>query len=517
MENFTRESIFDLVLVYGYTLGTFLLVSSILVIRNKVRDPGIALIRFLGGLAIIVGLLVSYSTETFSIFPIKDLTESWSLLTIIGTVIVAVGISEFAIYRVANVIDMVLVMISRRIVQNRFVSRFITYTGTVAVVAVYVALGVTVLPEVRLETVGTPPPQLRQALDFEVTLDATYSLPGSPMALVFRGETDGYITLGQGQIIHFTLPEEPNGELRSRIVTSGLDAPRGLAILDDVLYVTDLGPLPCPRIYCKGIDLPGYGYYEGAAKILRESNGSILAFDVLADGSLNNKRAIVTGLPTANFAHGANGITVGPDGLLYVSIGGVEGLYDRPDIVDAIEGPKLDFLGTVIRLKPDGSGLEIFAKGLRNVYALTFDDHGLLWGVDNDGKTMGGWHREEVLQIKRGSNYGYPFEGTFGPHKIRNDNPVWVMDGSGSAGIEWAGKFGLGPGLIVGMCTNLRYLPLVDYDNGRFLEDRNDSTLMATIPGCVTIIEPAPEQMMLIGVFNTDQLHSFKLIVHPQQ
>lgn len=244
---------------------------------------------------------------------------------------------------------------------------------------------------------------------------------------------------------------------------------------------------------------------------------SIFAFDVQADGALNNKRTIVTGLPTANFAHGANGIAVGPDGLLYASIGGAEGLYNRPDIVEAIEGPNTKLLGTVIRFNPDGSGLEIFAKGLRNGYAITFDDQGLLWGVDNDGETMGGWHREEVLQIKHGANYGYPYEGTFGPHQIRNDDPIWLMDGYGSAGIEWAGNLGLRLGLIIGMCTDIRYLAMVDYGNGRFLENRDDSTLLAKMAGCVTIVEPGPEQKLMVGVFDTNQLHAFKLVSNQSQ
>ena len=253
-------------------------------------------------------------------------------------------------------------------------------------------------------------------------------------------------------------------------------------------------------------------FFEAEAKILEESNGSVFAFAVLSDGALGKKRTILTGLPAANFQHGANGMEVGPDGMLYVSIGGLDALYDKQEILDRIEGPDLELLGTIIRFDPDGSGVEIFAEGLRNVYGLTFDDQGLLFGVDNDGLTRSGWRWEEVLQIKQGANYGYPYEGTFGPHEIRDDSPIWIIDSLGSAGIQWAENLGLGPGLVVGSCNRIRYLAMADNTKGRFLETREDSTVLATIPGCVTIIETGPGQQMIVGIFDTNSLHAFKLV-----
>src|SRR3972149_10374516 len=37
----------------------------------------------------------------------------------------------------------------------------------------------------------------------------------------------------------------------------------------------------------------------------------------------------------------------------------------------------------ILRLNPDGSGLEVFARGLRNPYDLTFTPDGRLWATDN--------------------------------------------------------------------------------------------------------------------------------------
>ena len=454
MEHLTKAGVFDLALVFGYTLGAFLVVSSLLSMRGTVRISGIALVRMLGGLALIVPLLVVNSTETFNIFPVKQLNDTWSLITIGVAVIVAVAIGELAVYRIAGIIDAILVRIGGAISDHWLISKIMTYGGTVTVVAISVAVLAVALPEIKQRAVPSPPPTLRQTLGFELILEATYSLPGSPLGLVFRGDSDGYITLAQGEILHFELPEEPGGDLPSLIVASNLDSPRGLAIADDILYVVDLGPLPCPSIYCSGRDIE--------AQILEESNGSIFAFDVFADGTLGNKRTILTGLPAANYMHGPNGLEIGPDGLLYLSIGGIDSLFNAPDVLNEIDVPNLNLLGTIIRFNPDGSGLEIFAEGLRNVYGLTFDDRGLLYGVDNDGQTLGGWRREEVLQIKQGANYGYPQEGSFGPHQIRDDEPIWFIDGIGAAGISWAERIGLGPGSLIGTTNQLHYLELTD-------------------------------------------------------
>lgn len=503
MENFTRAGIFDLTLVIGYTVGAFLLVNSLLSTRNPARDLAISLIRFLGGLALIVSLLVIYSAETSEIFPIKKVSDAWSVLLIGGAAIVGVGIGDFSTYRVTNLLDATLAWMTRAVSDNWFVSRIMRYSGTCAVFAVSVAVVLVAIPEIKRQTIIDTPPSIRQTPGFELLLEATYPLPGSPMALVFRGGSQGYITLAQGQVIFFELPEEPGGDFRTRVVAGDLDFPRGLTILNDVLYVVDLGPLPCPQIRCSGRGIE--------AQILEESNGSIFAFDVLPDGSLGDRRTLLTGLPAANFMHGPNGIAVGPDGLLYVSIGGSDPSFNAQAIGEENERPNLELLGTIIRFNPDGSGLEIFAEGLRNVYGLTFDDKGLLYGVDNDGQTRGGWRREEVLQIKRGANYGYPYEGTFGPHQIRNDDPIWIIDGVGAAGIAWAERFGLRPGLLIGTTNQLHYLELTDYEDGRFLKTRNDSHVIATIPGSLTIVEPGQDQNLIVGAFGANSLFEFKL------
>lgn len=100
--------------------------------------------------------------------------------------------------------------------------------------------------------------------------------------------------------------------------------------------------------------------------------------------------------------HATNGIRMGIDGWIYIAVGdfGFHNATDR-------EGTKQTMLGGgVVRVRPDGTEMEIYTHGLRNIYDVAIDPFMNIYtrGNTNDG---GGWNIRFTHHIQTGE-YGYP-------------------------------------------------------------------------------------------------------------
>lgn len=127
------------------------------------------------------------------------------------------------------------------------------------------------------------------------------------------------------------------------------------------------------------------------------------------------------GIHIAYAGHDMSGLTLGPDGKIYWSIGDIGVNAVGPD------GKRWAYpnQGAVMRANPDGTAFEVFAHGLRNPQELAFDAYGNLISVDNDGDHPG--EHERYVHIVEGSDSGWRINWQFGKYGRPNESyKVWM-------------------------------------------------------------------------------------------
>jgi quinoprotein glucose dehydrogenase len=148
---------------------------------------------------------------------------------------------------------------------------------------------------------------------------------------------------------------------------------------------------------------------------LRDTNG---------DGVLDAQATISDGYNThpAFGGHGISGVMLGPDGRLYWEVGDIGfSVVDKSGKRWAHPNQ-----GAVLRSELDGSGFEVFAAGIRNLQEFSFDEHGNLISVDNDGDHDG--ENERVVYIPFGSDSGWRSNWQYGKYTDARNNRynVWM-------------------------------------------------------------------------------------------
>jgi glucose/arabinose dehydrogenase len=141
--------------------------------------------------------------------------------------------------------------------------------------------------------------------------------------------------------------------------------------------------------------------YWSYAEPRQGGNGTSVARGVLSGDrrSLDRVQVIFRAQPTySGTMHYGSRLAFGPDGMLYATTG------DRSDAPMRKYAQQPDStLGKVVRMKPDGSGSEVWTLGHRNNQAMAFDPQGRLWVVEHGAR--GG---DELNRIDKGKNYGWP-------------------------------------------------------------------------------------------------------------
>jgi glucose/arabinose dehydrogenase len=215
--------------------------------------------------------------------------------------------------------------------------------------------------KVQLESITLPP-------GFRISLYADGVTNARSMALAPGGTV--FVGSRSAGTVYALVDKDKDGRAdRVMTVATGLTEPNGVAVHGGALYVAERS-----RIL----------RWDGIESRLESPGAPAVVGDPFPPDAL----------------HGWKVIHFGPDGLLYVTVGAPCNICDRGDPY-----------ATIIRMKPDGSGREVFARGIRNTVG--FDWHPKtrdLWFTDNGRDGLGDESPSDELNRvpKAGMHFGYP-------------------------------------------------------------------------------------------------------------
>ena len=152
----------------------------------------------------------------------------------------------------------------------------------------------------------------------------------------------------------------------------------------------------------RGLNVPnGVAFHDGSLYVAEESR--LLRYDDI-ENHLDNPPS--PGVLDVKFPvgpdHGWKFLAFGPDGWLYIAVGMPCNVCEASD----------QRYGTIMRMKPDGSQQEIFARGIRNSVGFDWQPGtNELWFTDNGRDGMGDTVPPDELNRapQMGMNFGFPY------------------------------------------------------------------------------------------------------------
>lgn len=186
---------------------------------------------------------------------------------------------------------------------------------------------------------------------------------------------DGTVFVGTRSDSVYAVTDADGDHVAEKIATiaTDLNTPNGVAFKDGSLYVAEL------------------------SRVVRFDNvlASLTAGDPLSEPTVINDQF------PSDRPHGWKYLSFGPDGLLYLQVGAPCNICDRPDPY-----------ASILRMKPDGTELEVFARGVRNSVGHTWHpDTGDLWFTDNGRDRLGNEQPNDELNRapRAGLHFGFPY------------------------------------------------------------------------------------------------------------
>ncbi len=212
--------------------------------------------------------------------------------------------------------------------------------------------------------------RIRLPAGFSIAVFAD-SLPNArSLALGARGTV--FVGVRDGEAVYALVDADRDGRADSSYrLAGGFDAPNGVAFHDGALYVADLGNL---------------WRFDSIEERLTSPGAPALVTDAL---------------PREGW-HGLRFIAFGPDGFLYMGSGAPCNVCLPGD----------ERLGTILRMRPDGRDVAVFARGVRNTVGFDWrPGTAELWFTDNGRDQLGPDAPPDELNraIAAGAHYGFPY------------------------------------------------------------------------------------------------------------
>jgi glucose/arabinose dehydrogenase len=208
-----------------------------------------------------------------------------------------------------------------------------------------------------------PLERLRLPPGFEARLWArapgARSMTLSPGGTVFVGTREGNV---------YAIRTAPGGDRSVVTLARGLNMPNGVAFREGSLYVAEVH--------------------------------RVIRYDAIESRVSNPPAPIVVREFPKDRHHGWKFIAFGPDGMLYVPVGAPCNICQPAPMYAAIH-----------RMRPDGSGFETFARGIRNTVGFDWDPATReLWFTDNGRDMLGDDVPPDELDHapRAGLDFGYP-------------------------------------------------------------------------------------------------------------
>lgn len=189
---------------------------------------------------------------------------------------------------------------------------------------------------------------------------------GSPRFMALAPDGAVLVTDQEGRVLRLT-DADGDGVAEVTTLLDGLRNPHGITVHDQWLIVAE------------------------ETQVVRAAFTS-------AGDSVGPTEVVIDDLPAGG--HWSRTVRVGPDGMLYVSVGSSCNVCEEDDPRRA----------AIVRYPFDGGEGEVLATGLRNAVGITFDEQGRLWGTNNGRDGLGDdLPPETVNLVTDGADFGWPF------------------------------------------------------------------------------------------------------------